>query len=348
MGTTYRFKSIEDKLSQRIPQLLSCLNIEVQDFGNRYAGCCPVHRGDNPTAFSLFKDSNKWCCFTHSCQQDFHNDLIGLIKGILPSHQLYEAINWAEKFLDNEVIPTGNLNTNIINNISVQAKPVPREQVRKSLDIPAQYYIDRGYSREVLDKYDVGLCINNKKNMRQRVVVPVYEEEMIGMIGCTGRSIFEKCEKCKCHHHIRYPCPLPEYRGYYSKWKHSRGFSTKRHLYNLWEARKYIDKTGVIILVESPGNVWRLEEAGIHNSVGLFGSSLSSSQFYNINETGALTIVVLADNDSGGKNFISSVMRLASNIYNIILPEFPKNDVGELSISEVKEIVQPVVEKYQL
>ncbi|NDC71851.1 MAG: hypothetical protein EBZ62_00150, partial [Sphingobacteriia bacterium] len=37
-------------------------------------------------------------------------------------------------------------------------------------------------------------------------------------------------------------------------------------------------KSHTAIIVESPGNVWRLEENGIHNSVALFGSSLSDRQ----------------------------------------------------------------------
>ena len=43
-------------------------------------------------------------------------------------------------------------------------------------------------------------------------------------------------------------------------------------------AKEFIKESGIVILVESPGNVWRLEEAGVHNSVAIFGSSLADRQ----------------------------------------------------------------------
>lgn len=37
--------------------------------GDRWQGACPIHHGDNPTAFSIYNENGKqkWHCFTHDC-----------------------------------------------------------------------------------------------------------------------------------------------------------------------------------------------------------------------------------------------------------------------------------------
>ncbi len=52
--------------------------------GGEWHGCCPVHGGDNPTAFTIYvKDGVQlWHCFTRECQHDFPSDVIGFIQGV--------------------------------------------------------------------------------------------------------------------------------------------------------------------------------------------------------------------------------------------------------------------------
>ena len=44
------------------------------------------------------------------------------------------------------------------------SRPVKREEVRKRINIPAKYYINRGYYPETLDLFDVGLCLEKNRN----------------------------------------------------------------------------------------------------------------------------------------------------------------------------------------
>lgn len=54
--------------------------------GNEHAGCCMVHGGDNPGAFTIYtKDGvQRWKCFTQSCESegDAGNDVIGFIMAV--------------------------------------------------------------------------------------------------------------------------------------------------------------------------------------------------------------------------------------------------------------------------
>ena len=97
--------------------------------------------------------------------------------------------------------------------------------------------------------------------MSGRAVVPVYDNNRQYMIGCTGRATTDKCEKCN-HYHLGNECPDKESLYLHCKWRHNYGFKTQNYLYNYWFAQEHIKESRSVILVESPGNVWRLEEAG--------------------------------------------------------------------------------------
>ena len=103
--------------------------------------------------------------------------------------------------------------------------------------------------------------------------------------------------------------------------------------------------TGVIVLVESPGNVWRLEEAGIHNSVAIFGAHLSTNQLNIINGSGAFSIVCLLDNDEAGKKGAKKIHDQCSKMYRLYFPKFETNDIGDMNIDVVTNDIKPLISK---
>jgi 5S rRNA maturation endonuclease (ribonuclease M5) len=179
--------------------------------------------------------------------------------------------------------------------------------------------------------------------MYNRIVVPVYSIDGKVIVGCTGRSIFNSCEKCGQYHISTIQCPSKEDSWKYCKWKHNLGFKSQEHLYNFWFAKDYIQKSKSIILVESPGNVWRLEEAGIHNSVAIFGSSLSDKQKLLIDSSGAMNIILLMDNDDAGQKAVKQITEKCKKIYRIYSPSFEGSDVGELSIEDIRNTLVPKI-----
>src|SRR5690606_3684009 len=75
-----------------------------------------------------------------------------------------------------------------------------RQKVRQYLALPAQYFVERGFHPKVLDRYDVGVCHHPSSQMFNRAVAPIYDDNHRFMVGCTGRSIFPECKKCKHYH----------------------------------------------------------------------------------------------------------------------------------------------------
>lgn len=367
-----KLKVICDELCDNIESLLDGFGIEYRSNSKMISMSCPIHGGDNISALNIYPDGESyrgnWKCRTHNCEHEFKSSILGFIRGII-SNQKYgwsepgdetcsfkEALEYALAFLDKDLksFKVSNLDkdkqnfSNVINYINkethTETNKISREHVIGSISIPAQYYIDRLYSREILEKYDIGLCTNADKPMYNRVVVPIYDNDYKYMVGCSGRSIFEKCSVCGSYHNPSNQCPDQNIKWTFPKWKHSSDFKSQNYLYNFWFAKDYIYKTSTAIIVESPGNVWRLEENGIHNSVAMFGSSLSDRQKILLDSSGAMNLIILTDNDDAGKKAAQQITEKCKNTYRIFIPQISKNDIGEMTPDEINAEIKLYIE----
>jgi hypothetical protein len=372
----HKLKLLSDKLCDNIESLLDYFGIEYKRLSKMITMSCPIHGGDNSSALNLYPEGDtyrgNWKCRTHNCEEVFKSSIIGFIRGII-SHNNHnwikngdtvcsfdEALQFAQNFIkqnlsdikiDKKTIEKSSF-VNTINYINIKQNNnqsrVTKQQIRKSLTIPSQYFIDRGFSENILNKYDVGDCTTSNKEMSSRAVVPVYDIDYKYMVGCTGRSVHEKCEQCSCFHDSSVSCPKDEYSWLMSKWRHNKDFKTQEYLYNYWFAKDFIKKTGCAIIVESPGNVWRLEESGIHNSVAIFGCSLSDKQKMLLDISGALTLILIMDNDDAGKKATDAMIKKCQKIYNIHNITIKKEDIASMSIDEIRQEILPELEKLSL
>ena len=349
--------------SNNIETILDEFGVDYKKNNRRLFGTCPVHEGDNSSAFNCYTNNNiaVWMCHTHHCEEKYGKGIVGLVKGILSSQRGREVgvIESAKgiaralgyKSLDEVKIPTlEELKREKVNSTlhkwSIQKpnhkKSWTTQQLKGMVDIPAQYYMDRGYKSNTLKLYDVGYY-----NKLERVLVPVYDIEHKYVLGCVGRSIFEKCNKCGFYHNPEKGCPKnQEEEVCSSKWRVSRNFNTFSCLYNYWFARKYIEKTGTIVLVEGPGDVWRLEEAGIKNSVAIFGSHASDAQISLIESSWAMNIIALFDNDEAGIKACQRIQDKFNRTHRLYFPKIVNaKDVGELNVDQITKDIYPIIEK---
>lgn len=368
-----KLKLICDQVCDNIEPLLDSFGIDYRTQSKMIVMPCPIHGGDNASALNLYPEGDSyrgnWKCRTHNCEKTFKGSVLGFIRGILSRHHygwnkdgdkmcsFNEAVDYALKFIkqdlsDLKISKTEREKkqfTNVVNYLNKAEEKsesrVTRSQIVKSLIIPAQYYLDRKYSSEILTKYDVGLCNKSGKEMSDRIVVPIYDNNYSYMVGCTGRSIHEKCAKCKGFHNPNSECPSSDDVWKFCKWKHNTDFKSQNHLYNFWFAKEHILKTSTVIVVESPGNVWRLEENGIHNSVAIFGSSLSDRQKIILDSSGAMNIVILTDNDEAGIKAAEQIKNKCQNTYRIFMPKISKSDVGEMNSEEINDQIKSYLGK---
>lgn len=367
-----KLKVICDQVCDNIDGLLDSFNIEYKNNSKMIVMACPIHGGDNLSALNLYPEGDtyrgNWKCRTHNCEKIFKASILGFIRGILSHHEhgwrkpgddvcsFNDAVNYALGFIKQDIkdIKISNAErekkqfTNVVGyinkNLEQSISKITRPQIVKSLEIPATYYIDRNYSAEVLQKYDVGLCTKPGREMSNRVVVPIYDNDYKYMVGCTGRSIYEKCNECKAYHNPIESCPQPDNIWKYPKWKHNADFKSQNTLYNFWFAKEHILASSTAIIVESPGNVWRLEESGIHNSVAMFGSSLSDRQKILLDSSGAMNLILLTDNDEAGLKAAQQIKQKCQNTYRIFIPQISKNDVGDMTSEEINIEIKTYLE----
>jgi len=371
-----KLKIVCDNLCENIDNLFSHLNLDYKNNGKMITMCCPIHGGDNQAAINIYPNGDtyrgNWKCRTHQCERVFKGSIIGFVRGVLSRQKL----NWEKEgdmtcSFDEALEFCLNLSktdmskikvskqeknkqtfANMVNNISTKIQntksSITRDDAKKTLEIPAKYFLDRGFSDKVLKKYDVGLCNNIKKEMYGRAVAPIYDNNYQYIVGCTGRSVFECCDKCKCFHDPNKSCPSRENSWAFSKWRHSKDFKTQNYLYNFWFAKNYIYENYTIILVESPGNVWKLEENNINNSVAMFGSSLSDRQKSIIDSSGAMNIVILTDNDEAGNKAADQIISKCKNTYRIFKPKISTNDIGDMSSDQIEKEIKTYLKEKNL
>jgi len=378
-----RLNAIQVMLCSRIDELLNELRVSVYKSKKMYYGCCPVHGGDNPAALNLYLEGESvpcyWRCNTRKCHRPardggFGSTILGFVRGVL-SHQRYgwsaipdreqrivtwkETVDWCCRFLGKD-----------INNIEVDyeelekkrfaagvatitRKPeqgrfggVTRSVVRKFLQIPATYFIQRGWSPEILDRYDVGLYPAEGKPLSNRVAVPIYDENYKFVVGFTGRSVFPQCPQCGRWHHPQEACPN---RGDHLAWGrtakwYNHHFNKDSYLYNYWFAKKAIRETGTVVIVEGPGDVWRLVESGVYYVLGLFGSELSDEQQVILEMSGAMNVVVLTDMDEAGNNAREQLRHRLKRSFCLHFPLLNVKDLGEMPPERVRSEVVPTLD----
>jgi len=374
-----QLRQLEKLAGAKLDDILTHFGIkdELRKASRFYVGGCPVHGGNNKSAFNVYHTGNEtignWRCFTHSCHVHFQPTIIGLVRGIL-SHIKYgwkdksdrdkecpfkETLAFLGKFCGTENIGDIEIDfdalemrkfSNHMKHIYareevVNVLEIPRDIAIKSLQIPDRYFVSRGYTEAVLKKYDVGLCTAKDKEMYMRAVAPIYNNDHSLMVGCTGRMIFEKCPLCNSHHNPIHTCPQDYEKWKFTKWRHNTGFKGEYYLYNYWFAKEHIRKNGYAIIVESPGNVWRLEEAGIHNSIATFGAHLTDGQRDILDKSGALSLIVLTDPDDAGILATEAIRKSCCNTYSLYFPSISGGDIGDIEVRSVQEQLLPIIDK---
>ena len=337
---------LSNKVAEKMTDLFDFFGVRYFEQYDRITSVCPIHEGaDNPQAFTVTTTRDQyfgyWRCWTHGCERKFVPTPIGLIRGLLTAQKgeeiaFSEAVDFALNFTSSskeELEEEGKnfklekfieLSEKVYQSVSKPKYSISRNLVRESLSRPVEYYVNRGYDEKTLDVFDIGICTDQKKQMKNRIVAPVYDDDHKFMIGCVGR--------------------VPHETSNGNKWINSKHFNSGAYLYGYWLAKDRIRETRTAILVEGQGDVWRLYEAGIRNSVGMFGSSLSDGQSRILETSGALNLVVLADNDEAGEKARQSVIQKCDRLFHIVCPTFSKEDIGEMSVLEIEEEIKPQLE----
>ena len=278
--------------------LLTVLGVNVR-INNRkeLRGPCPVHGGDNKTAFRFKRETKSWICFTKSCHLTYGTDSIGLVRGIMKCD--FEA---ALKFLADmtgiSLEDENNIQINKMKNELEMKKfnRLPRRQYIPPCDVSeynlSQYkalrtdYFEEWFPPTLLDDFEIGGSYFDRYSI-QREIIPIRDAEG-ELVAFSGRSLNEEVEP---------------------KYLLTNGFQKDKILYNLHRAKEHLtDKNNkTLIVVEGFKAVWFLSMLGFDNVVACMGNKLTPGQI-GLLCTHAFNVVLMLDGGNAGLDGIKSAM----------------------------------------
>ncbi len=321
--------TIESRFNENIDLILESLGVDFQETNNRYFFACPIHLSDNYSSLTIYK-SGQWRCFTQGCHTSYPKGIVGFVMGLRRCDR-ESAISICSSAL--------NLPRTQPKRIYTPKRPiyVDRSKILPLVNPQIEFYLRRGYSEDILKKYDVFICKKKYNLLYGRIVFPIYNEEANIAVGFVGRTMKGKCELCNKFHQRDCPCPIQPFEKMRAeKWLNSSGFSRNNHLFNYWFAKEFSEEFGVI-LVEGQGDVLKLEMAGIHNSMGIFGTELTQSQINLLDKSGATRIYIATDDDRAGINANAKITKQLAGRFDLINMTPPEKDFGDMTVDEIKQ-----------
>lgn len=298
-------------------KVLDYYNVEYQDFGDTFRARCPIHGGNNPTAFALKKDNALWKC--HSChaggdlvsfiefKEDVHfKDAMDILSNILGDDVSNLQINKERGFL----AKNSEKYIKLVNSLN-------KEDGNNEIKLPNAKFYNlnkyRGFTNEVLSFFKVKYCENftyldkngDTKSMGKRITFPIYRDGVL--IGLSNRRVD----------------------NYGPKWFHyPRGIKTADILFNLDNIKPFEP----IIVVEGIIDVLKFHSVGLTNVVAVLGSHLSQEQ-ENLLIQYTDTLYLCFDNDEAGQHATHDVkkrLRFKFNLFTIDLKIYnDPNDVPD-------------------
>lgn len=197
-------------------------------------------------------------------------------------------------------------------------KTYPKEILKRLLP-HYDFFLKRGVSKQTLELFEAGMAHSGKLN--RRICFPLYNRAD-KIVGFTGRWFQE----------------TPP--GNVVKWKilgPKRLFLWPRHI-----NQDIVRDCRELIILESLGDALKLWEAGIKNTMVIFGLSLSSEQLSYILSLDLTRIIIATNNDSSNQGR-SGALKIAAKLnkhfdkayIGIHLPE-TANDFGQMPEADIK------------
>lgn len=319
---TMKTKSLDNKLDfkQRLEYikgatdynyLMDSLGIKIDREGvKELRGPCPIHGGDNRTAFRFNKETGTWVCFTKRCHENYSYDVIGLIMAVrridfISAVEYLERLNCIDGDITEKYIKFKNdreanrilREYRQLSNEDFRPDFVNDESLKQFIPFRSNRFIKDGFKKETLDFFEIGGGYTDGEGVI-RDIIPI--RNVFGeLMAYSLRDIRDKV-------------------SYDMKYKLTPGFNKDTNLYNLNKAKEYC-KEKPLIIVEGFKSVWRLHEYGIYNVVAVMGSAVTRGQHTLLAAYAANGIVLLLDGDEAGvTGILSSYEALKNDIFPII------------------------------
>ncbi len=291
-------------MSDNVKDILTEIGYTLRDCGNEYRAK-PLYRdSDNPNVLCIKKSNGVWF--------DFKTSKYGSLEELVKITLNLKDINEAKDFIKNKFN---------YEHVRVEKQRLKSQRTfdKKNLNqiIPDyKYWNQRGIRSDTLKFFESGIMTAGK--LKDRYVFPIFDK-MERLIGAAGRDL----------------------NGSNSiKWKllGEKSFWVYPFKYN----NQYIKQEKSVFLIESIGDMLSLWEAGIKNTLVLFGLTASSKMKQILISLNLENVYISLNND---KDQTGAGNKAANNIKKDLLNYFdehqlhiqlpPANDYGCMETSEI-------------
>ncbi len=268
--------------------------------GDSLSGCCPIHKGTNPTQFRVSVSKNLWNCFSECKHGGNVLDFIARMEDVSAYGAAQKAIEWFQ--LDPERVyaegTAGAAPENASNEPAPKAKPdvkaaptmaakpegnAPNPPLNFRLDKlhgDHPYLLERGLTPETVASFGVGFCM--KGMLAGHIAIPIHNSDG-QIVAYAGRHVGDP------------PEGTPKY-------KLPPGFRKSLELFNLDRAKRESPELPWVI-VEGFFDAMKLHQLGHRKVVALMGSSLSTAQeeLLRRHTDWRSQVLVMLDEDNAGR-----------------------------------------------
>lgn len=305
-----------------IKAILEKLGVKtIYDNGIETIRCnCPIHGGDNPTAFSWNYNNGLWFCFTGCHDGGDIFDFVSKIYNINPDKEFKRVVLQAAELCEINIdgVELGEARSRNMKELRewinfMESKT--KKYVFKPFNINTVGELKRLTSYR---NFNTDICTHFEAQyspILNRIVIPIYRKG--DLIAISTRAVNQNQEP---------------------KWVHyPKGIKLSNTFYNIdFQIDNNLD---TVFLVEGMFDVWNLVNLGINNVVACFGSHLTEQQEEIIMKHFP-NVILGYDNDKAGIDCTKTTIEKLKNKCNLrCLDLGDYNDPGELkSLSDVKVI----------
>lgn len=325
--TKQKIEGIRKLAHKNMRMIMKRLNFKGYDYGNRLVGICPIPHdngrtpNDNHQAFSWDFTRQMWQCFTNHCHQEQGADVFALVQ-CATKCGFKEALQWILDVVEKDIDDVQELDEaeaqRLEQIIRKRSKLVKHKRMEDELMrhlIPSKYFKDRGFCDETIKEFGCGGEWHRSNTYGEhRVIVPVHDPIDGYLIAFTCRllddSQVEKWRPKWCH-----ALNFADIRKKSSERTDEEKFHASSVLYSLHRASQYMGESKTIIVVEGPGDVMRMWEAGFKNTVAVLGTGFSKHHRTLLHKSGCRKIVCVFDGDLPGQKASNTVKKMCNDYF---------------------------------
>jgi hypothetical protein len=178
--------NLESVFRQDLAELVNKMGGSMKRVQHGWHGCCPIHNGDNPTAFSIFDSDGKqrWKCFTGSCGT---GDIIDFVMKM-------KKCDWkdAVKYLGGDVHLTAEESAHLAAERAERATREMEIQIQKYQQVLSELKQESAH----LHYYENMVNTEHRELWRNRGIPDVYQD--IWQLGYCSDFVFNTSQG-KCH-----------------------------------------------------------------------------------------------------------------------------------------------------